>query len=200
MSARDDYEERAPQRLTEQFRGKARIAAFAASISAEAQALELAVLTVLVADALSGAAGVELDVLGQMVGEARAGRADDTYRAWIGARINANRSDGLEEDLIGVVRAVVPAGVQIRIEPEYPAALTIHAIGPVDVETGVALGKILQEAKSGGVRLLFHWTPAAAGTSLRFSAGGWTGSEVISARGFGAGELTAVSDGRSMAW
>lgn len=195
LDRRADYASRAAQRLTEAFRGKLRAQGLAAAVGAEAQLLEDVAIGMLVADAVDDATDAELDLLGEYVGQPREWRTDAHYRAWIRARLVVIHADGLEEDLIAVVRAVAPSGVSVRVESEYPAAVTVHAMGaPIDLVTGEALAQILQVTKSAGVRLLFHWSDATSG-AFRLSTTGWTGAATLGARGFGLAPLSAVSDG-----
>lgn len=179
---------------------KPKIEALLKSYLGQAQEVEDALWQLYVDRRLANAVGVQLDVIGKIVGEVRKGRTDAVYRTWLGARILANRSNGRPEELIAIVKAVTPASTTVWVEEEFPAALTVHAVGAVDAETGNALAQLLAlAARSAGVRLLFRWTSESAG-AFRFSSAGWGGAETYGARGFGGAGLSAVSDGRPMTW
>lgn len=84
--------------------------------------------------------GQTLTLFGKIVGQERNGITDDNiFRRYVTARIAANRSTMVGEDLINVVSLVLgaPVGVQIATNPIGVAAveLTVHGqIVPPDVE------------------------------------------------------------------
>ena len=73
---------------------------------------------------LETAVGVQLDVLGVVVGEARLGRNDDDYRTGIKTRIAINTSDGTEPKLTEALKLLT--GVDsFSVRDSYPAAVRI---------------------------------------------------------------------------
>src|ERR1700744_3954810 len=56
---------------------------------------------------IDNAVGVQLDQIGDIVGQLRLGLDDDTYRQYLRARVAANRSEGHFEDLISVASLIL---------------------------------------------------------------------------------------------
>lgn len=94
-------------RLTQQFRDKANIVAFVTALATPAQALEDALQQLLTQRTIYTATGATLDALGKLVGQARNGLVDADYRRYIAARVRANSSDGLPDQLLAICRLVV---------------------------------------------------------------------------------------------
>ena len=74
--------------------------ALASAYLGEIQLLETAIFAVIEQRWLVNAVGVNLDIIGDLVGQLRMGLDDNTYRAAIRLRIKANRSKGRAEDVI----------------------------------------------------------------------------------------------------
>jgi hypothetical protein len=87
-------------KLLEQFKRAPVLNGLLKSYAWSIQDLENAVWSVINSRYLANAANAQLDLLGKLVGEGRNGRSDADYRAVIGLRIRANRSQGGAEDLI----------------------------------------------------------------------------------------------------
>jgi len=179
--------------LTDRYR-QPKISALLAAWTAEVQALELAYWDLLTKRSPATAEGAVLDLLGKIVGQPREGRTDEQYRVWISARVLVNQSSGLSRQLIALAAKLCQ--VPIRIEDHYPAAFTIHAMGPVLGADGVEIAKLIVLAKAAGVQAFFRWN--ASSTAFRFSVSGE--SVYDSPRGFSSGELSAISDGRDMTY
>jgi hypothetical protein len=75
------------------------------------------------------AVGIQLDLIGAQVGEARKGRDDDAYRAAINFRIFINVSKTEPETIIRATR-VLSGGDFIRYWENYPAGYQIFTNGP----------------------------------------------------------------------
>jgi hypothetical protein len=177
--------------LTDRYR-QPRISALLAAWTAEVQALELAFWDLLTKRSPATAEGAVLDLLGKVVGQPRDGRTDEQYRLWIAARVLVNQSSGLAGQLIALAAKLCQ--VPIRIEDHYPAAFTLHAMGPIIGADGVEIAKLIVLAKAAGVQAFFHWYDTSR--TFRFSVSG--DSLFDSDRGFGRGRLSAISDGRAM--
>jgi hypothetical protein len=76
------------------------------------------------------AIGVQLDGVGQIVGEPRNGRGDDEYRAAIAFRIFVNTSNATPGDLIQGLRTLTQAD-EIQYIEQYPATAMLFTGGPV---------------------------------------------------------------------
>lgn len=110
------------------------------------------------------AEGVQLDVLGKIVGQERGTRTDDEYRLWILARILVNRSNGRIEELINILTTLGVA--DIRVKEYWPAGLYIEVTG---TPYGQDIGELLTQAKAGGVQLHWVYTDQADANALQTS-------------------------------
>ncbi len=110
--------------------------------------------------------GVNLDLIGRIVREARDGRADYAYRLGLRTRILINRSQGRLEDLIAIVRLFEDMdtdGGTVRIQDVQPARVEVRA----DNTRINPLGEIhrrLRRAKAAGVSLQTIGTVAPGAT------------------------------------
>jgi hypothetical protein len=187
-----DHETRAAALLTEQFKGQAAVVALLKTWAGQVQGLEDSVHELRLQRALASAEGVNLDLLGAIVGQPRGGRNDAQYRLWIAGRVLVNKSRGKTPQLIAIAAKLVNGPVRLR---EYePAAFVIYCDRVITGSDGVEVAKLLKIAKAAGVRMHFVWYDVP--TAFRFSTSG--SSAFSSSRGFGAGRLGAVSDGRDM--
>jgi hypothetical protein len=146
----------AKARLARQFKGKARIEALVAALAQQNQDLEDALYELLTQRWLSAAVGVQLDGIGQIVGESRLGKDDATYKLHIAARILINLSTGTPEELIAIVRLLIGAGKTIEYVPEYPAAQTLK-IDTLLPSAGSTVADLIVQARSGGVGTKLEW-------------------------------------------
>ena len=90
------------------------------------QSLEDAAWSVLTERWVPDAIGQQLDELGEIVGEPRLDRGDETYRSAIRLRIILNRSGGEPESVIRFVRQAFDAEIVAYTEI-YPAKVEIYA-------------------------------------------------------------------------
>ena len=87
-----DWQTRLRERLYEQFKDLPGWLSIVDAIAARVQALEDAIVQCYTITSIDESEGVQLDVLGRIVGEQRAGKTDAVYRLYIRAKICANRS------------------------------------------------------------------------------------------------------------
>lgn len=137
------------------------------------QRLENAMIEMLTLRSVDAAVGVQLDVLGKLVGQGRGGLVDDDYRRYIRARIATNRSTGKREELIRIARLIVndPAA-KVYIARQGTATVFIRIDGvacPTSVE--VALISFLGEAAALGVRVIVQTGQVAPSLRFKFSGG-----------------------------
>jgi hypothetical protein len=101
-----DHAGEAEGELLVQFRSKPSIVGFIRGLVAPIQTLEDDAWDLRADRLLTTAAGVQLDVLGRLVGEVRGGLSDADYRKFIGARILINTSGGNPDRQIEVFRII----------------------------------------------------------------------------------------------
>ena len=154
-----DHEAAALSRLLEQFHEKPRIEAILGRLMemiqvAEDVSWQLARERYL--DPIDGhgpAEGVLLDGLGRIVGEPRADRNDERYRAALRVRILVNKSDGKLEQLIDILSLLAEG--EIRVFELAPAHLEVSV---TEVAFPTDAFRYLKQAKASGVGLTFVYT------------------------------------------
>lgn len=128
------------------------------------------------------AIGAQLDVLGDIVGEARQGRDDDTYRLWIRARARANRSRGTPNDALAVLRLIVEPDATLEYidqdprDAEYRIAVSNTAVDHTQISQITALTK-----------------PAGVQFDLQFDAGPDAFRFAPGTMGFGVGTFAGIT-------
>src|SRR5262245_5478812 len=120
------HEAQGVSRLTGEYRGKLKIEGQLKSWLSEVQLLEDTLWALLVERTVDTAVGAQLDVLGRIVKQPRGSRDDDAYRLWIKARVRVNRSSGLPEQIIDILKVLTPDGTAIRVEEQFPAGFVAH--------------------------------------------------------------------------
>jgi hypothetical protein len=126
--------------------------------------------------------GVQLDVIGRIVGEPRQGRSDEEYRPFLRARILVNRSSGLTEQIITIVSVVLGDDAAIELREEFPAAFTMVANNAIAVSPSAVIS-LLREAKAAAVRVLLEYTLVDDDETFTFASS--AAPEPSSTQGFG---------------
>ena len=103
----EEHADRAVSQLPSRYRGKPRIEALARALALPWQDVEDEAWTLLNDLLLPNASGWLLDILGDLVGEDRAGLDDTDYRRFIAARMLVNRADDSLDDLIAIWQLVM---------------------------------------------------------------------------------------------
>jgi hypothetical protein len=120
--------------------------------------------------------GVQLDVIGRIVGQPRGGISDEVYRPYLRARIRTNRSSGSPDDLYAVFVALFGVTGSATILPAPPAGLIFRVDNPgLSVAEDAALFAFLRAAKDGGVRLYIETQPADDAHTFCFDGGAGLG-------------------------
>lgn len=179
-----DWKARLRSRLAEQFKDKANLLAVVDAYAAQIQELEdsgQALALLLSIDPVTSdtssplygiGRGVQLDVIGLLVGQKRLAASDATYRLYLRARIRVNKSSGTPEELYAVFVALFAAAGQAKATAEQPAAIVFQVLAPVlDPPTADLLLSFLRDAKDGGVRLLLEWQGVDDAHSFTFYGG-----------------------------
>jgi hypothetical protein len=148
--------------------------------------IETAYRALLAGITLDDAIGVQLDLVGKIVGQVRNGMSDDDYRRYCRARIAVNRSRGTTEDLILVTTlAINEPGAVYRVEREGVATLVIR-VTEVAITTAVAIigHDLAYQAHAAGVRLLLEYSESPPANTFRFDSGpGWDTGHLAGAIG-----------------
>jgi hypothetical protein len=175
---------------------KPNMSALIGAVADELQEVEDAFFDLLTKRILQ-ATGVQLDVLGRIVDEARAGLDDASYLRIIFAKISANRSNGTRDAVYRVVRAAlgIPEGTeQVSIQQTYIGPGTIDSGGNPILDTAsfrviirnffgtVALGAMIARlvgiAKLAGVRAVVEFPSFGYGDPFSCAWAWWLPSDV----------------------
>lgn len=141
--------------LIEQYKDKPRLAALLTSYLDRIQELEDAIWSVIEGRLIDQAVGVQLDILGKLVGQSRIDLDDEIYRTRIRTRIRANRSLGHPEDLIAVTQTCIGLDIPFEHRELYPATTIIDIEGSLSVAS--VLHSFLVTAKAIGTAVTTHF-------------------------------------------
>lgn len=118
---------------------------------------------------VDSAEGIQLDVIGAIVGQPRNGMIDASYRRYIRARISTNNSDGTFEELLTIAYLVVydvnadyvltnegSATVRLRVASVALDTTDTNADGVSDL--AAVLYAFMLAAVSAGIRIVVQWS------------------------------------------
>jgi hypothetical protein len=140
-----DHEGRGDDRWTYQYSEAERLKGWTRVWSGRIQQLEDAAYTLLTDRWIPSAEGVQLDEMGEMVGEPRLGRNDEDYKFAIETRISINRSGGEPERIIEYLRRITGAS-QVIFKEIYPAKVEIFVQGELSDEEAQSLRDLIPAA------------------------------------------------------
>jgi hypothetical protein len=117
-----DHASEAESRLLAQFDDSAKLHALVRALVSPLQQLEQDAFGVIAAFDLATVQGAQLDAVGGLVGEARQGRADAHFRAYVQARVLSNSADGTASTLYQIARTLLgDNALTLRLVPLPPA-------------------------------------------------------------------------------
>lgn len=167
-------------RLLLQYQGKPRIENLLRALMIQLQEFKRASWDVFTLTGIDHAIGAQLDTLGELVGEPRRDRDDDTYRRWIRARITVNRSSGKITDFYTVLRLLYPEFPSAILDAP-PATIRIEIYGDTEGEHG-EIFRLLRLTKVAGHRVEYRYRVSpdslVLGSTVDGSYGGRLGSSV----------------------
>lgn len=103
-----------------------------------------------------GAEGVQIDVLGKIVGQPRLGLSDEAYIAAIKLRIRVNRSRGSSVDILEILRLAMPEPKEFAYREEWILA-SITEVESISVELAFTLLTSLNSARAAGYRAILEY-------------------------------------------
>lgn len=164
-----DHVESAKDRLTSMFQDRRVIEALLKAWVGRLQRLEDELWKVINArNFLDNPTGIVLDILGQIVGEARDSRTDPDYLEAIRIRILINKSSGKVPDILKILNAAA-RGSWWDYWEEYPAGFGWAFSG--SVSAWKALKKYMGEAKGAGIGAGGSYLdPASVSKGLRYAS------------------------------
>lgn len=105
--------------LLQQFHGKEKLEAFISLLAGQIQDLEAAVFSILEDTPLAVAVGEQLDGIGRLLGTARSGQDDATYRLFLQAKLLIIRSTTDAETVIHILDVLTGEDKTLELT-EYP--------------------------------------------------------------------------------
>lgn len=105
--------------------------------------------------------GEHLNVIGDIVRQAREGLSDDDYRLRLRARVKLNIGSGTTEDIYGLFELIKPAGTTLKIKDEPPAGFTLLISGEQTATEAALMLYFLRLARAAGVRGILEWWESA---------------------------------------
>jgi hypothetical protein len=182
-----DHVAAALNRLPEQFKGKPNIEKLLRVLVGAIQQAEDAGQQLLTLRTIDTATGAQLDIIGKIVGQARAGLLDDDYRRYCRARVAANRSTGTMEDVLRVAKLVLnDPSAHLAFENQGIAAyvLRVEDVAISADLAGVILMSFLAQITAAGVRPILESGATDPDTWFEWDVDGrgWDNGFLIDAR------------------
>jgi hypothetical protein len=135
----------------------------------EIQEIENRQWDVLASKDIDRAFGASLDLIGRIVGEARNGRDDPSYRVRLKARERINRSQGRTTDVLGMLKLLDTAAFAVTDTPPAAFVVTMSA-APSGFATGTELASLLAQCRAAGIGAMLEM-PVGAGFVLADTVG-----------------------------
>lgn len=195
-------------RLISQFKGKTILAAELTSYLNRIQEIEDTLWDIILGRSLgvvlspggvtlASASGIQLDTIGKIVGCPRAGLSDTDYLVALAAQIYVNRSQGIAENFLHLLRISSPdTALPWTITDHYPATVHVQIFGTVSWAVLVTW-RYLQKVKGAGIKLLFTYTTSApTSTFMPYDS---SGSVPADSASYGYGSTTDATVGGNYA-
>lgn len=142
-----DYEGLAKSRLVGRISQKPLVEALISALPKQLAILELVFDQLKNERSIDTAIGIQLDKLGEIVGELRLGRSDDEYRRALRIRVFINISKGRPSDLIYALKEITQAS-KVQYFESYPAAAWLYTNG---YEASQDIQKNIQDVSPAGI-------------------------------------------------
>lgn len=169
-----DYEANWSARLASllyrQFRNKVTWNLWVVLLARQAQDVEDAIQSMFSLLDIDGSEGVQLDVIGRIIGQQRLGLDDVTYRLYLRARIVANRSTGTPEDMYDVFRALYGATIGLIYTPGLVKQFSLRVVGAITAAQALIGVDFLHDSKEAAARGILEWQQSANVDMFEFAS------------------------------
>lgn len=167
----EDHVAQGLARLTSAFADALQFKALVATYLAEVQAAEDALCQLYFDTRLDSpnCVGVIVDEIGKLVGQARNGVDDATYKVYIRARQRINRSNGRPEELYTIFQALGVTAMRFVQQP--PLGFTLYLDTPITAAQAAIYVGFLREARLAGVNGQLHYQLQADALTFSFFDG-----------------------------
>jgi len=163
----DDHGAEGVDLLLGQFIESPRFHAWITSYLSRLQEIEDVAWQLLVDRRVDNATGVNLDLIGRIVGQRRGAFGDDEYRLLIKGRVRANVSSGTATDIYKTLVAMLGEDAVARIEENFPGAIVLVVVTAVTEPEVV--GSIVRDARAAGVRMDVEYSEFDESETFTFS-------------------------------
>lgn len=170
MNKITDHSSRALERLAEQLKNKPNLSAVLEAFADQHQIIEDAAWNLYTDRSLETAYGLQLDRLGRLVNEPRAGLEDGPYRIRLKAKLKLDRASGAGPEILEIIGLLTTN--TLELVEQFPAAIVLRVKGITAAADAPALASILQRAKAAGVRAILEWTESDPADAFAFDNGG----------------------------
>lgn len=164
------------QLFIDRYKDKPRMASLNNIFLKQVQDLEDAFFQQITDRAIDAAVGVQLDILGDIVGQPdRAGLSDDDYRTIIKARIKVNRSDGHGDQMLEILNLIATATgaetpVQIILIEHPPAGFVLQILTDIGTLDPAITFRLLDDARGAGIDFQFIYTTALEAETFEYAS------------------------------
>lgn len=193
LSQNTEHILQARARLIAQYVGKPRIDEILCIYVDQIQLLENALWQLATLRTIDTGEGIQLDGIGDIVGQERQGLSDADYKPLLRARIKANNSEGTGPDILAVADAALnePGPGSIRFDPKPPASYELTFTEPIPFADEIMTGLIF-EATAAGVRAIVIVTYLASTAVFTL---GTVDNEFDTSKGLGSTTTPSVGGG-----
>lgn len=150
-------------KLTGRAQDQPNIIALLTSVLQQIQDLEDGIHEVLNKRNLDDAVGVQLTILGKLVGQPRLLSDDDLFRSFVATRILINLSEGTASNIITVVERIFFGNETFKYREEPPAQFRILIPERILTLPSNLVHLIIDQTDLGGVRAMLQYSPGVGG-------------------------------------
>lgn len=118
-------------RLLPQFSKSTKLQGLLESLLGGAQPTEDTLFEVMSKTGIDTATGVQLDLIGKLLGLRRSDKTDEVYRTSLYAQIALNSAKGSPESIINLTK-IVTGSEQVTLSEVYPAEVHVNVVGGLD--------------------------------------------------------------------
>jgi hypothetical protein len=120
---------------------------------------------------IDNSVGAQLDNIGRLIGQPRTVTDDATYRLFLKARIQANRSTGSAEDIYSVMRALLGETIGMVARTSPVKTIVLRVKGAITATLASYALDFFGNAKEAGARGLLEWQEAENADMFTFATG-----------------------------
>jgi len=161
---------RTTNNLLKQFKGQPNMEGIAASYGQQFQEIEDMLWDLYMYRWISTAFGEQLDKIGEILGEKRAGKTDANYKIALYSRAYLIRSNATIEDLLFAMTNSYSADYRLRELGSAALKLRLLTAKPGTVDENT-LYNVLQRNKGAGVEAKFVWSDYDEDNTFRWATG-----------------------------